>query len=157
MRKLTEKEIEILELLEGKICKLCYTFKSRNEFEFSRYNKDKMKSYCQICRVEYDRLARIKRKSKDFIKYSLREKDRKLRLKYNITLDQYDIILEQQDYKCRICSKPHLYEKRTNLFVDHCHKTGVVRGLICNSCNKGLGDFKDNIDFLEKAIIYLKS
>lgn len=156
MRKLTEEEVKVLENLDGKVCKLCNNYKSRKEFEFSGYNKDKMKSYCQVCRVEYDRIKRIDRKSKDFFKYSTREKDRKLRLKYNINLADYLDLLDKQNYKCKICNKPHEEGKRTNLFVDHCHDTMKVRGLICNSCNKGLGDFKDSIELLESAIKYLK-
>jgi hypothetical protein len=42
------------------------------------------------------------------------------------------------------------------LSIDHCHNTGKVRGLLCDHCNKGLGLFKDNIDYLNKAIEYLK-
>ena len=42
------------------------------------------------------------------------------------------------------------------LVVDHCHKTGKIRGLICDSCNVGLGRFKDNIDNLKNAIKYLE-
>ncbi len=46
--------------------------------------------------------------------------------------------------------------KVSPLSVDHCHKTNVVRGLLCNECNSGLGKFKDNIDVMASAISYLQ-
>lgn len=53
--------------------------------------------------------------------------------------------------KCSICKKTV-----SRLNVDHCHKTGKTRGLLCTNCNIGLGNFKDNIEILKRAIKYLK-
>ena len=58
---------------------------------------------------------------------------------------------EKQDYKCAICKE--VFEL---LAVDHCHETNKVRGLLCTNCNNGLGRFKDNIQFLNNAIKYLR-
>jgi len=63
-------------------------------------------------------------------------------------------MLEQQGYRCFICNDYEGVEKRT-LSVDHDHESGRVRGLLCTNCNTGLGKFKDNADFLKKAIEYL--
>lgn len=65
-----------------------------------------------------------------------------------------------QNAACAICKKfEEMFDKRTNkkkhLCVDHDHKTGKVRGLLCHSCNLGLGKFKDNISSLKTAITYL--
>ena len=45
---------------------------------------------------------------------------------------------------------------KSTLNVDHCHETGKIRGLLCHNCNRALGLFKDNVEFLERAILYLK-
>src|SRR5690242_3768832 len=59
-------------------------------------------------------------------------KDRTLLRLYGITLDDYKSLEIQQKYSCKICLK-----KPTKLYVDHCHKTGKVRGLLCINCNTG--------------------
>jgi len=64
------------------------------------------------------------------------------------------LVLEQNG-KCYICGKPET-ELKDGLRVDHCHKTGVIRGMLCNRCNLGIGHFEDNIDFLHKAVEYLQ-
>lgn len=137
-----------------KKCPLCNKEKEFSEFEKSKQNKSGLKSYCRSCRVEYDRLARIDRKAKNPEKYKKKEKLRKLKLKYNLTENDYNLMLKNQNYSCDICKK-HMSSFNKALYVDHCHTTNNIRGLLCNSCNKGLGDFKDNIDYLLNAIKYL--
>ena len=70
-------------------------------------------------------------------------------------------LLEKQNNKCAICKLPEIMinprtKELKNLAVDHCHKTGKVRGLLCVRCNHGIGNFKDNEIFLEEALKYLK-
>lgn len=77
-----------------------------------------------------------------------------LRRTYGITLEQYNQMLEDQDGVCAICGKPDEVEGR-RMAVDHNHDTGEVRGLLCGTCNRGLGNFQDNIEMLEKAKDYL--
>lgn len=77
-----------------------------------------------------------------------------LKSKYNITIEDYNNLLERCDFKCQICQKPHT---DTNvLAVDHCHTTKKIRGLLCRSCNTALGHFKDDVSLLKIAIKYLK-
>lgn len=87
-------------------------------------------------------------------------RDIDLRRTYGISLDQYNILLEAQNYVCAICGKPEIdiCNKKgatRNLAVDHCHTTGRVRGLLCRGCNQGLGNFKEDISSLKKAIQYI--
>ncbi len=83
-------------------------------------------------------------------------------LKYNfgITPEEYNKLLSDQGYVCAICGKEEKYmgtnNKIMNLSIDHDHETGNIRGLLCNSCNRGLGFFQDSKDILGEAIKYLK-
>lgn len=76
---------------------------------------------------------------------SLKTKDRKGFLK----------LLALQDCKCVICEN-FLGENFRKIHWNHCHNTGVMRGILCGNCNMGLGHFRDNINNLESAIAYLK-
>jgi len=68
------------------------------------------------------------------------------------------MILDQNNL-CLICKKPESGKNNAGdvkpLSVDHCHATGRVRGLLCNQCNAGLGNFKDNLESLRSAVEYL--
>lgn len=72
---------------------------------------------------------------------------------YGLSEEQLATLYEESGGRCMICSKVEGTRKH---HIDHCHKTGKVRGLLCPSCNKGLGHFEDNIETMEKAIDYLK-
>jgi hypothetical protein len=73
---------------------------------------------------------------------------------YGITVTDYKNMLIEQDYKCKICGV-HQDDLKRQLHIDHCHTNKNVRGLLCQSCNSGLGFFKDNIETMNKAIKYL--
>lgn len=75
--------------------------------------------------------------------------------KYGLTKEEYLNILEDQNHCCKICKNKELFYQK--LIVDHNHNTGKVRGLLCSSCNQGLGKFKDNIEALKEAIEYLQN
>ena len=79
--------------------------------------------------------------------------ERRLAL-YDLHEDDYMRLKEEQDNCCFICSADFSEVKD---HIDHCHTTGQVRGLLCNSCNSGIGMFKDNPELLEKAITYLEN
>jgi len=75
--------------------------------------------------------------------------------RYGITLEQYEQLLDKQNGVCAICEKAETIKGKSNLSIDHCHRTKKVRGLLCDSCNKGLGHFKDNTNLLDRAKSYL--
>lgn len=88
-------------------------------------------------------------------------RDVKFKKHYGITLDIYNGLLVGQKNVCAICKNGEtMIDKRNGeiraLAVDHCHKTGIVRGLLCRKCNNGLGMFKEDSGLLRKAIIYIK-
>ena len=78
-----------------------------------------------------------------------------LRVKYNLTLDEYRLMLERQRGVCALCGRPPTVRAK-RLHVDHDHATGKVRGLLCISCNSGLGLLKDSPALLRKAARYIE-
>lgn len=74
----------------------------------------------------------------------------KLRSKYGLELEDFDQLMEEQGGKCPICQSILDIP-----MVDHCHGTGRVRGLLCNTCNLLLGHAKDDPEILASAIAYL--
>lgn len=86
--------------------------------------------------------------------------DARLRRDYGITLEQYNQMLKEQGYVCKICGEPETKRhfksgKLMLLSVDHCHTTGKIRGTICARCNLMLGKVKDDVKILSSAIDYL--
>lgn len=79
----------------------------------------------------------------------------RMRTMYGITPEQYKQMHEDQQGKCKICNTTP--NTKRSLHVDHCHKTGKVRALLCSGCNTALGSFKDDPNLLMNAIEYLRS
>ena len=76
-----------------------------------------------------------------------------LKKTYGITIQQYDVILEKQNGKCAICGGG----TSKNFFaVDHNHRSGKVRGLLCARCNTGLARFMDEVQRVRTAVAYLE-
>lgn len=78
-----------------------------------------------------------------------------LKQNYGITVEDYEAMLESQDYKCPIC-EVDFNEHPRRPHVDHDHATGQVRAVLCDNCNSGIGHMKDNADNLKRAIAYLE-
>lgn len=81
--------------------------------------------------------------------------NKRYKARYGITLIQYQSKLTEQNNKCLICNIDEKETKHKKLVVDHNHKTGEVRGLLCHNCNCALGHFKDSIQILKNALNYL--
>lgn len=76
--------------------------------------------------------------------------------RYGCTQEKYEQMLKDQDYKCALCSTKHNDKRRKGrLYVDHCHATGIIRGLLCHGCNVGLGLFKDDTRVMLEAVAYI--
>lgn len=86
------------------------------------------------------------------------EKGRALRESFGISLEQYQEMHNEQDGKCKICGQPETQKRNGKvraLAVDHNHKTGKIRGLLCSDCNTGIGKLKEDVEILQNAIRYL--
>lgn len=87
-----------------------------------------------------------------------RKRDNRRRIAYGVTPERYAEMVAAQDGRCRICltDRPSSHPSKTHWCVDHCHRTGLVRGLLCDTCNRGIGLLKDCADVLFRAAEYLK-
>lgn len=127
-------------------------YRSRNREKFSL----KSKRY----REENKELVK-KKKAEYFQKNKSRIQERwnkqVLRYRFGITPQQYDKMLADQGGVCKICKKFRLTKVQKRMGVDHCHKTGKLRGILCDWCNTGIAKFEDNESLLIEAIAYLKT
>lgn len=89
-------------------------------------------------------------------RYPHRMRERNLRTKYGITIADFDRLSAEQGGKCAVCDRvPAGHGKSGTLHVDHCHELGVIRGLLCDSCNRAIGLLGDSPAVLAKASMYL--
>ncbi len=134
-------------------CLTCFIEKEPEAFEFQYVGKNGRslrRKTCRECRKAKAR-ARYGRSGK-----GLREKY--LKYSYNLTLEQYEEMSLKQEHKCAICKElPKLTKgKSVALVVDHDHETGKVRKLLCDPCNRGLGQFESRPEALLTAYDYIK-
>jgi hypothetical protein len=80
---------------------------------------------------------------------------RHLRHRYGIEPEAVDALVAAQDGKCALCERPFSTLKPKQKHVDHDHKTGAIRGVLCDRCNRGLGYLQEDTQVLAKAIVYL--
>lgn len=122
-----------MELLTKK-CTRCKIDKKLSAEYFPLHNKTKsgFDSWCRQCRSSY------------------RSETRRGQYRNMISDEALKDVIETIT-QCVICGSDE------NLVVDHCHKTNVIRGMLCNHCNRGLGHFRDDPELLEFARIYLLS
>lgn len=134
------------------VCKNC----GQPNRRYSTRDNGKGKRYynlvCSKCKgQERRRQIRLLKTAEERFQDSRRDR---LRTKFKLTPQEYDVLLESQGGVCAICKQPNPNE--TFMPVDHDHVTGKVRGILCPNCNNGLGRFKDDVDRLSNAIDYLK-
>jgi len=138
--------------METKVCSKCCVEQPLFKF-FNGYKKDKVTRriipVCHHCRYK-----------QRLISDPTHLKKRHLKKFYNLTMEKYKEILDQQNGLCGIC-----HEKKSSYTVDHDHSCcpgeqtcgNCIRGLLCHGCNRGIGQFKDDVDKLKSAIRYLDS
>jgi hypothetical protein len=133
--------------------------KNEGTRRYHKENKDKCdeyaKSYAKNHREQVNQKAHrwhfnnIEKSRSMKINYELKRK-------YGITTKEKNEMIERQDYKCLICELDFREMSRNNVCTDHCHKTGIIRGILCTKCNNGLGCYDDDIKKLSNAIKYLE-
>ena len=141
-----------------KICCSCKELKDITEFSKNRCQKDGFCHQCKSCvkksySPEKERLKYLKNKEKSI----KRSTNWRMKHKFGITSDDKKNMFLCQNKLCKICSTEMTLVggSDNSAQIDHCHKTGKIRGIICRKCNLGIGHFNDSPELLEKAIKYL--
>jgi hypothetical protein len=157
----------------SKICRVCKL--SKLESDFPTKGSISILNQCKDCKNSYARAYKKKESykinskawrvlNKDKLNHKFREKYKKnpsinknnvKKSKYKITIETFNQMLLNQEYRCKICNE---HESNLNkiLNIDHCHKTGKIRGLLCHKCNVLLGFARDNKDILLSAAKYIE-
>lgn len=132
---------------------MTYSLEERKQYNRERYlkNKDAIKAKSREWH-EANKESVSARKRKNYSKEQ--QRNTKLQKLYGITLDDYNKMFADQAGCCATCGT-HNSVTTKPLCVDHCHTTGLVRGLLCTQCNVALGLAKDNITTLQNMIKYL--
>jgi len=156
--------------LKGRICKDCkkeydkkYIFINQvvlteNGRKYREKNLKRKQEYDSKYRSEnIDKIVQQKQKDALLGKSYKWAKNSQLKKKYNITLIDFNNLLEEQFFLCKICLIDLTTLPSHKISVDHCHSSGKVRGILCSMCNLGLGHFKDDTRSLENAIKYLNN
>lgn len=150
--------------MEYKKCTVCLATKSIDCF-YRVKTRDTYTSACKECTNEKVRQYRMTEKGKEVAKKASRSYAKKNRQRskyyelsriYGLTKEEYESLREKQNFRCAICNTHEKEVTRSVLYVDHCHITNKVRGLLCQKCNQGIGLLKDSIENLNNAINYLK-
>lgn len=97
---------------------------------------------------------KLRERWKSDINFRKANKNRQLKNKFGITLDDYNKMFEDQKGCCKTCNR-HQTILSKGLVVDHCHKTGKVRGLLCDYCNRLLGNYENKPELFISFNIYL--
>lgn len=123
----------------SQVCRTCGVEKDSTQFRRNWRRVSCLDFNCHDCVSHINRLAR-----------------------FGITPEQYQEMLDAQVGVCAICERPERVVDPRNgrikaLAVDHDHGTGAVRGLLCQNCNKGIGNLGDNVDTLIAAAAYLEA
>ena len=144
-----------------KRCPRCKESKKDEDFNKRSAGKNGLAYHCRDCaqksyKAHYyreDNLDAIREKCRTY-KSQNQDSVRNSRFKtlYGITLDQFNKMKEDQHGLCATCGKKPI----KTLCVDHDHVTGKVRGLLCSSCNRGIGLLQDSIDILKQSVKYLR-
>lgn len=134
--------------INTKQCKKCKEIKDLSQFH---RRSNSLKSWCKQCCIDYS--SQWTKSNMDKVRAS------RLKCKHNISLELYQTKLQNQNGLCAICNKASTRAANSgtirSLCLDHCHITGNIRGLLCDSCNTAVGLLNDNIDVAVNLVNYL--
>lgn len=139
-----------LQTIETFLCPKCHAMKERSDF----YGQHKRSGWCRSCSrarstAYYATHKESQRQAhrKWVLAHPERIAAHKAKSAYGLAYEEYERLMRSG--RCAICGNPE------KLRIDHCHQSQLVRGILCDRCNKGLGFFRDNPAHLSAAIFYL--
>jgi hypothetical protein len=135
-------------------CSICKEFKIEREFNKDRTTPSGYDYRCKSCNSKRTKAMWASSEGKK--KMQNRSRKYELRRLYGLTVEEYQTILEKQNYSCAACNVSQKLLSR-QLDVDHCHITGKIRGLLCVSCNTALGLLKEDKERAKKLFQYLEN
>lgn len=145
-------------------CGKCKKVKPRSDFGIDNHAKSGRANTCKSCRKSYvasepykaDRKTYYARLSKDKKKYYRRnQRTNNLERIFGITHEEYERIHKEQNGLCAICGKSEIIDDK-HLAVDHDHKTGKIRALLCTRCNLAVGRLEANMEYTNRLLGYIK-
>lgn len=138
--------------------KVCIKCNIEKEESLSFYKRSKSKGYdstCKECTIARSRKNELARKEKDPELAKRKKHSIRLKSKYGLSLEEWDMMYKEQNGVCYLCFREN--PKHIGfLYVDHDHKTGKIRKLLCITCNTFLGHIENNHVDLNRFIKYLK-
>ena len=146
-----------------KRCPRCEQIKLRSEFYKNKTAHDGLQGMCKPCNIskvsEWQK-SNPEKHSKYNVEWDKRnprkKRDRHLKWRLGIPYGTYEHLLAEQNGQCAICGRTDPNGRGAKVFhVDHSAETGNVRGLLCHSCNIGIGHFFHRVEYLQSAINYL--
>ena len=138
-----------------KYCPKCKQTKDIKEFYKTKHNKGRA-SQCIECSKDIRRNIPKKQIHGYYMNRKEKQWENKLIRNFGINATEYYKLLKQQNNKCAIC-KNEYKEGNKKLAVDHCHKTGKIRGLLCSNCNPALGFLKEDLNIIKNLVRYIKN
>lgn len=138
--------------MQEQVCLTCSILKPIHEFEWAK-DRPSPRKHCKKCRYNKRDREKEKARHREYMKERRLKEPEKVRQNWERSTygaSKEDIIKALGYDGCLICGSVH------RLHIDHCHKTGKVRGLLCSNCNTGLGMFRDSPMLLNRASEYLK-
>lgn len=130
-----------------KTCKACGETYTKDFFHKNKALKDGLHTLCKSCNSL--KSSNWKKENKE------RARDTDYKRKYGLSYAEYGFLLASQNSCCAICEIRFEDAPRGVLFVDHCHNTGEVRGLLCQNCNTAIGLLQDSPLLCTMAAEYL--
>lgn len=145
-----------------KTCSKCKEVKEFIDFPKDKTTKSGFYPSCKKCVLARPYRIDQQRKRWYDVEYRKANQVRKIKNTYAVSMEEATELYRQSFLTCEICHKQETSlssngkgDPLKRLAIDHCHETGVVRGVLCMRCNKGMGLFKDSISILFNAIKYL--
>lgn len=132
-----------------RVCSGCGSRQPMTEYYWCKINRFRVRK-CKTCCGNEQR----DRKNANRELYRKADFIRSLRVNHGLSIEEWLRLFEAQDRKCAIC-KDDLTKKKA--YVDHCHSSGEIRGILYFSCNTGIGKLQDSVDILAAAIRYLQN